>query len=123
MNAFFKLVAAATAVLLLAAAISLLRPFADYGALEGQSLAELRRHTSAGNTPLFCHDGDDFCTAYISSADSLAMETAVFKFTDAGKNQLQRVVQCRTLGIGSHALITRCQRSEGGHTETLWHRL
>lgn len=94
MNAFFKLAAAAAAVLLLTAAISLLRPFADYGALEGQSLA-----------------------------DPLATETAVFKFTDTGKSQLQRVVQCRTLGIGSHALITRCQRSEGGDTETLWRRL
>ncbi|MCP2041080.1 hypothetical protein L1281_001674 [Neisseria sp. HSC-16F19] len=123
MNTFFKLIAAAAAVLLLVAAVSLLRPFADYSAWENQSLAGLRSHTDAQGITLFCHDGDDFCTAYIDSADPLATETAVFKFADKGKSRLQRVVQCRSLGFGERALITRCQRNEGGRSETLWQKI
>ena len=123
MNTLFKFLLTATAILLLAAAISLLRPFADYSTWENQSLAELRRHTDARSIPLFCHDGDDFCTAYIDNADPLATETAVFKFADSGKSRLQRVVQCRSLGFGERALITRCQRNEGGRSETLWQKI
>lgn len=120
MNALWKLLAAAAAVLLLVVAVSLLRPFADYSAQEGQDLAALRRHTDGQNQPLFCHDSDDFCTVYVASANPLTTETVVFKFTDARKSYLQRVVQCRALALGERALITRCQRSEGGRQETVW---